>query len=368
MRPGRRIEAAWEGSRARTGARARAAQLLACLLWFCLAPLCARAEPLRVLLLGAPEAELTARVHGQTRDLPLVLQVVDPGAALDSTQAAQLGREHAAQVVVWSEATGSASLRIYVLDLDSGALRARDVVAHERETLAASTTAEIAALVVRSELSGSLAERDAALAAAASAVAPPPAAAPPSPAAAPAPAPAAPPGPWLLGAGYRFSVPVVPELVHAGALTLRRDIRAFALGLSGYGAGPLELERDGTEVRVLRFGLRLEALWGALLAPQLKFWLGGGAGCTGNARSTRTVASEQRATEDALSWSGNLGPQIELHWQPLRYLGLALAGGVDIVLWRTKFAYEDAAGQETLELFSRLEPWLLANLYTRFGR
>jgi hypothetical protein len=341
------------------------------LIWLALVPQLARAEPLRVLLLGAQEAELTARVHGQTRDLPLLLEVVDPGVPLDREQAERLGREHGAQVVVWSDATGNTSLRIYVLDLESAALRARDVVAPERETLAASTTAEIAALVVRSELSGSLAERDAALAAAAISVPPPPPAPEPTPPPAEPASPAAPPppapGPWLLAAGYRLSMPIAHELGQAGAFALRRDVGSVAIGVGAYGAGPLRLERAGTRVRVQRFGLRLEALWGATLT-HARFWLGAAAGCTGSARSTQAVGGDQRPTSDALNWSGNLGPLAELHWQPLRYLGLYLALGADFVLWRTKFAYEDANGVETLDTFSAVEPWAAAGLFTRLGR
>jgi hypothetical protein len=364
-----RIEKASDSLRAR--ARAAFESALACLIWLALVPQLARAEPLRVLLLGAQEAELTARVHGQTRDLPLLLDVVDPGVPLGREQAERLGREHAAQVVVWSEATGNASLRVYVLDLESAQLRARDVVAPERETLAASTTAEIAALVVRSELSSSLAERDAALAAAAISAPPPapaPAPAPPAseparPAASPPPA----PGPWLLAAGYRLSLPIAYELGQAGTFALRRDVASFAIGVGAYAAGPLQLERAGTQVRVQRFGLRFEALWGATLT-HTRLWLGAAAGCTGSARSTQEVGGDQRRTSDALNWSGNLGPLAELHWQPLRYLGLYLALGIDFVLWRTKFAYEDASGVETLDTFSPLEPWATAGLFTRLGR
>jgi hypothetical protein len=339
-----------------------------CLLGLGLAPLQTRAEPLRVLLLGAKDAELTARVHGQTRDLPLLLDVVDPGGRPDRERAEQLAREHAAQVVVWSEATGGASLRLYVLDLGSAQLRSRDVAARERETLAASTTAEMAALVVRSELSSTLAERDAAPAAAPPP--PPPPLPPPAPPAAARPAPVPPPAPnpWLLAAGYRLSLPIKDELAHAAALALRRDVGRFALGVAGYAAGPLELERAGTQIRVRRFGLRLEALWGPQIAARTRLWLGLAGGCTGNARSTRSVGSEQQPTADELRWSGLLGPQAELHWQPLRYLGLSLALGFDFVLWRTKFAYEDAGGQATLEAFSRIEPWAMAGLFTRFGR
>lgn len=370
-----RVRAATDSWRARARAATRAAyrlRALACLIWLAIAPPLARAEPLRVLLLGAQQAELTARVNGQTRDLPLLLEVVDPRAPLDREQAERLGREHAAQVVVWAEATGNASLRVYVLDLESAELRTRDVVAPERETLAASTTAEIAALVVRSELTGSLAERDAARAAAASSAPPPPAPAPePAPVppepASPAPPPAPAPGPWLLAAGYRLSMPIAYELGQAGAFALRRDVGSFAIGVGAYAAGPLRLERADTQVRVQRFGLRLEALWGATLT-HARLWVGAAAGCTGSARSTQAVADDQRRAPDALSWSGNLGPLTELHWQPVRYLGLYLSLGVDFVLWRTKFAYESASGVETLDTFSPVEPWAIAGLFTRLGR
>jgi hypothetical protein len=171
-----------------------------------------------------------------------------------------------------------------------------------------------------------------------------------------------------MAAGYRLSVPVAHELGQAGTFALRRDVGSFAIGVGGHAAGPLQLARAGTQVRVQRFGLRVEALWGATLTRG-RFWLGATAGCTGSARSTQAVGEDgQRPTSDALTWSGNLGPVAELHWQPLRYLGLYLALGADFVLWRTKFAYKDASGVETLDTLSPVEPWATVGLFTRLGR
>jgi hypothetical protein len=336
--------------------------------------------PLQVLLLAPSDAEISVRVRGQTRDLPLLLEVAEADEPFDRDEAERLGRERAAHVVVWSEPSGGRNLRVYVLDLSSAALRVRDVVAPAREALAASTTAEIAALVVRSELSGLLAERDAALARAAALAAD--AAAPPvttvvEPPAQPAPiqrsqkaAPAPAKGrerPWLLGAGYRASRPLSRALSHAGTLTLRRDLGSFALGLSGYAAGPLELADADTRVRLRRFGMRGEALRGLALGPRARLWFGAALGCAGTARTTHTVGQEQRPTANAVSWSGNVGVSGELHWQALPFFGLSLALGVDFVLWRTKFAYEDADGRQPLNALSRFDPWAIAGLFTRFG-
>ena len=62
-------------------------RLLACSLLLWLSAGSARGEALQVLLLGRPDAELAARVRGQTRDLPLVLQVAEAGARPDRAAA-----------------------------------------------------------------------------------------------------------------------------------------------------------------------------------------------------------------------------------------------------------------------------------------
>jgi hypothetical protein len=354
--------------------RLRRLRALACALLAWLAADRVQADALQVLLLGAPDAEIAARVRGQTRDLPLLLEVAEPPAPLDRAAAEQLGREHAAQVVVWSEPRDSAGLRVFVLDIESGELRERDVAAPTREALAASTTAEIAALVVRSELTGLIAERDAALARAAAPAPPQPAPSPPEPIrrAPPAPAPAPPPprapGPWLLGAGYRISRPLAGEPSHAGALALRRDIGRFAVGVDGYAARALELASGDTEARLRRFGFRLAALWGARPSAHTRVWLGAAAGCAATVRHTQALGDQQRATKDRLTWAGVLGPFGELHWQPVPALGLSLSIGVDIVLGRTKFTYEDAGQEQPLGALEHLDPWAIAGVFTRFGK
>src|SRR5687768_16429847 len=57
----------------------------------------------RVLLMAPAEAELTARILGQTRDLGVTLEVADGAAPQSSELAALAGRARAAAIVVWTQ-------------------------------------------------------------------------------------------------------------------------------------------------------------------------------------------------------------------------------------------------------------------------
>ena len=321
-------------------------------------------EPLRVLLLSPSGAEIASRVRGQTRDLPLLLSVTEANASPERLEAERLGREHAAQVVVWSMHAEGGSLRIFVLDLESADLQARDVAAPEGEALAASTMAEIVALVVRSELTSLIQERSARPASTENPTRAKTATAPPREPTPPAPRQET----WWLGAGYQGSRPLRGALGHAGALTLRLRLGSFAVGVRGYAAGPIDQASENTRIRLLRFGLRAEALWGFALAPKTSAWLGAEAGCTANRRNTRSVGPAQRSTADALTWSGELGLFGELQWQMLPRLGASLGAGLNFVLWPTQFLDQDATGRQRVAALSRYEPWAIAGLFTRFGR
>jgi len=355
--------------------RAPRANMLRGSLALLLTLLCALAagaqDSVTVLLLGTGseqrEAELTARIRGQTRDMTLQLRVHRQQAPITADGAGEQARASQAQIVVWTEATGPTGLKVRILDVASGELRARSVSTSEREALASSTMAEMAALVVRSELAALLAER------AARARRPPPEptpAPPPEPAPPPsAPMPVRPPhadASWLVALGYRPSLPIRDQLAHGVALAGRRELGKLVLGVVGQLAAPFTLSDPETRIRLRRGGLRAEALRALMLSARLRLLLGGAAGLTLTGRTTRAVRPPLQGAGGAITAGATLGLLTELHWQASRRLGVWLGAGVDGVLWRTKFAYESAAGRHQLGSLARFEPWLMLGFFARW--
>jgi hypothetical protein len=329
-------------------------------------------DALRVLLIAPAQAELTARILGQTRDLGVALEVADSPGPKDAQAASEAGLAHAATIVVWTEARGAAGLDLFVFEIDSQTLRTRRVSTPEKEALASSTTAEMAALVVRSELSTSLAElktkRERALAESTS----PKASEAPSLAAAAKQdsAPSAPPAaarPWLLSLAYRPSRPFRSTFAHGFALGIRRDLAGFALGLSAIGTLPLTLTKAGTEIRLNRLQLRLETHKRWQPRPSLQLLLGVAAGLSIDFRSTEKVEAPMIRTGDASAFSGGFGLSGQLEWQFSRSLGGLVGLGADAVPWRTRFVYEDGGKGGVVARLSWLDIWALVGFFTRFG-
>jgi hypothetical protein len=326
-------------------------------------------EAQRALLVAPAQAELTARILGQTQDLGVSIEVLDAEVPGDVQAAALAGRAHAAAIVVWTNARG-AGLDVSVLEVDTGELRTRRVSTPENEALASSTTAEMAALVVRSELSALLAEikaKNARRAAEpdkpAAAVAPPAATA--KPKLDGAPATSAPP--WTLSLAYRPSHPFHDTFAHGFALGVRRDLAGFALGFTAVGSLPLSLQDAGTEIRLTRLSLRLEGIkrWQPQPSLQLAFGLAASLGL--DFRSTARVPAPMVATGDAVTLTGAFGLLGQLEWAFSRHLGAILGVGADLVPWRTKFVYKDGADEGVVARLSWLDVWALVGLFTRFG-
>jgi hypothetical protein len=334
----------------------------------------ARAEgEQRVLLMAPAEAELTARILGQTRDLGVTLEVADGSPPAGREAASAAGRAHKAAIVVWPAAHGAAGLDLHVLEVETGELRTRRVSTPERETLASSTTAEMAALVVRSELSALLSELRAKRESAPvpsvntrEVAAPPskienqtPLSAPPSPA-------IDEPG-WRLLLAYRPSRPFRSTFAHALALGLRRDLSGFAFGATTIASLPLTVGRAGTEIRLNRLQLRLEGQKYWDVRPDLRFALGVAAGLSIDFRSTRKVAEDMVRTGNATTFSGSFGLLAQLDWLFSQRVGATLGLGADAVPWRTKFVYDDGAAGGQVARLSWLDIWGLVGFFTRFG-
>jgi hypothetical protein len=326
----------------------------------------------RVLLIAPTEAELTARILGQTRDLGVSLQVIDGNGPKDGPSAAELGRHYAAAIVVWTETHGAAGLDLHVLEVDTGELRTRRVSTPEKEALASSTTAEMAALVVRSELSALLSEIEAKRESKPSQSVNPvePAAQAESPAPEPAgaaPTPAAAGFPWTVALAYRPSRPFRTTFAHGLALGLRRDLLGFALGATLLGTLPFRIENAGTELRLTRLQLRLEAQKPWEVRPSLRLILGLAAGLSVDFRSTEQVEAPKVRTTDAATLSASFGLIGQLEWLFSTRVGAVLGVGADGVPWRTKFVYRDGAKTGVVARLSWLDVWALVGFFTRFG-
>jgi hypothetical protein len=340
----------------------------------------AAAESVRVLLLAPAQAELTARIRGQTRDLGIAIEQAEPEAALTAAAATEAGRAQGADLVVWAESSGANGLTLHILELETGQLRSRAVSTPANETLASSTTAEMGGLVVRSELSALLAERQARHEAAAQRASAPDAsqrsAAPPSTTPAPEvqPPPSVPPrpfppsGPWLLAFGYRPDRPLKSAWAHGFALTARRDLAGFALGLSASASLPVPLARADSRISLSRVQLRLEGLKQWSVSERTRLALGLAANLSFNRRSTERAGADREATAASTSVSGSFGLFAEAQWLFVPGVGGFVAGGADAVPWRTKFVLDDGDQETRLATLSWLDPWVMVGLFTRFGR
>ena len=119
----------------------------------------AQAAPLRVAIFDPDNRELRARVEGQTRDLPLRLVWIAPyvGRLPSARELEQTGKEQGASFVVSVAASASGGLTVQVYDVVRQQLRTRTVPApRTADRFGASTSAETAALIIRSELRAGL--------------------------------------------------------------------------------------------------------------------------------------------------------------------------------------------------------------------
>lgn len=132
---------------------------LAVLAWLYAASAHAQAT---VVYAGMPDAELFARIRGQTRDLPIVLHQTPSRAPRkpDSAELRALADQTDAELVVTVERLPSGAHAVYVYDAATGELRTRMAPAARRhDRFARSAAAETIALIVRGELSDALANR-----------------------------------------------------------------------------------------------------------------------------------------------------------------------------------------------------------------
>ncbi len=130
-------------------------------------PAFARAQSAKVkaLLCDPAQPELFSRVQGQTRDLPVQLQLstgCGDTASLAAARAQPLTAAAAAAVLIWLTARADGGYDIATFEAARHELRVREVAGvREQQALASSAVFEAVALVVRAELSALVGERGA---------------------------------------------------------------------------------------------------------------------------------------------------------------------------------------------------------------
>ena len=363
---------------------------------------------------GFDDAELLARIRGQTRDLPVRLISAAPVELLHPAQSElqALAREYSAEFVVTVDQQPNGSRTVYVLDVRAAELRVRSTPAPDRRhRFARSAIAETVALIVRGELSDALAAHAAQSPPAqesarsdATTVEQPPAerdvsepnrattSAPASPTLAPAesdePADVAasadtyehqrrgvrkgsepswlgPPTLSLELAG-RVSVPMADRYFLGAALGLRLSFAHLSVGLSASSTLPNRAQRQGLTLGLREHSVGLDAFAHLQLTAAALV----GLGVTGRwlfyRRSAESSAPEWNAEPADTSSTLAIGPQAELRWQLLQPLGLAVRAGLDVLLRPISFRYRTETNQSDpneLERQNRVAPWLAVGVY-----
>jgi hypothetical protein len=409
-----------------------------CLAWLAWIVICASASVTctcvtrvhaqsRVVCAGFDDAELLARVRGQTRDLPIVL-VTAASANVTQPSAEQLqaiARDNAAELVVSVDEEPNGARVVYVFDARTAELRVRKTPAPQRkQRFARSAAAETLALIVRGELSdilraralearaaseppstvssGSSAtssepstartERARSEAKATAKPAPreePAAAAQTEPEPEPEPEPEAPeatepeatepeatepdPGPsWLsttqlsLELAGRVSTPVSKRYFWSGALTLRWSFEHASIGVTAATSLANRAEREGLTLTLREHSVGIDVL--AHLPVSAAFRLGFGAAgrLSLYQRTANSSDPSWRPEPSSTSRSVALGPQAELRWQLAEHIGVNVRIGLDVLLRPVSWRYSPDASTRVpveLERQNRTEPWLSLGVF-----
>lgn len=346
----------------------------------------AAAADARVLCVDPHDPELVARIRGQSRDLPVSLQLIaaelsDPPTLTELDRAA---RAHGADFVVQVHAMTDEAQVIYVYDAGRHQLQVRSAPRPRRAArLSRSAAAETIALIVRGELRAALEAREQDRASDAPA---PDGVAPiistkrePEPE--PSPAPVADPVPDLpdpgehiatgaaLSAGLRGSLPGDSRVFISPLVVVQWRAERVAVGIAASTSLLSRARHQGLIIDLHRHGLSAEVLWRGVFSPELELDLGANVGVSMYRRATRTsLAATWRTEAPKMPISGSLGPMAELRWSFTRSVGLSVRAGLDVLLSPLQFdagAVDDDGARYEVSHLSRLEPWLALTLFVQ---
>ncbi|HET8937967.1 MAG TPA: hypothetical protein VFN67_31200 [Polyangiales bacterium] len=355
------------------------------------------------MVAGIDDAELLARIRGQTRDLPISL-ITDASPALSRPSAARLqniANEHAADFVVSVEQEPSGARVVYVLDARASELRVRAAPAPQRRhRFARSAVAETVALIVRGELADALAarasqskERPSSESSAASNTTQPGRSAPanaarseasqeptrtettPQPQSKPRPkqpepeprkpeqeprdehepeAELEPENPWhsdgppntwfiptqvSLELAGRVSTPITGRYFTGGSLSLRCTFESISIGVTGATSLANRAHIQGLTLRLREHAIGFDAF--VHLPLPAGFYAALGA-------SGRWLFYQRNASSGDVDWQPEpadtsttfaVGPQLELRWQLAEHLGVGVRFGLDVLLKPVSWRY-----------------------------
>jgi hypothetical protein len=377
-----------------------------------------------VVYAGITDAELLARIRGQTRDLPIAL-VPTTGAALSqqlsAAQLQSIAREQRADFVVSVSEEASGAHSVYVFDARTEEVRVRAAPAPDRKhRFARSAAAETIALIVRGELSDALAARvseaaraadtpstadttrtdvpatraDSASTPRADSTARADAAAPRDAAARPrTEAPRAPDiepeeeseeepedasdqqgaaAAWLvptqlsLELAGRVSTAISDRYFLGAALSLRVTFGYISLGVTGSTSLANRAHIQGLTLTLREHGIAVEALAHLPLPHALQLSLGASGRWLFYARDAASGDPAWRPEPANTSITFAVGPQVELRWQVAPHFGAGVRIGLDVLLRPVSWLYRldtNMRGPVELERQNRVEPWLSVGVF-----
>lgn len=367
--------------------------------WLCVTSVHAQSP---VVCAAFDDAELLARIRGQTRDLPISLITADD-ADVSQHSAAELqiiGREHDADFVISVDRAPNGARTVYIYDARAAELRVRTAPAPDRKhRFARSAAAETVALIVRGELSDALTARASQQAAAAeestaTAQAPPERSGPAKATtssqetgeAASRPARETDTQPtekaaaeraqrnaeeqseqdveldpdeedeeeeedsassFSLGPAQlslelagRASTPIDSRYFLGAALGLRVSFDHFSVGVTGSSTLPDRAEVQGLELTLREHGVGLDALAHLPLTAALRLGLGAAGRLLFYRRSAESGRPEWNPEPASTSSTLAIGPQAELRWQLTQHLGVSIRIGLDVLLRPISWRYQ----------------------------
>ncbi|MEY4577171.1 MAG: hypothetical protein RL701_1874 [Pseudomonadota bacterium] len=336
------------------------------------------AEP-RVVCVDPQDAELRARIRGQTRDLALEFVFVAETANADL---ALFAERNAASFVVEVRALTGGVREVSIYDAVTRELRTRRAEPPGRaERFSHSAVAETIALIVRGELTAALSARESAenQAPPATTNAPPlttpaPARTPTVPAADSGGATRAPKGPadvsprlFTLAAGIRASLPGAGRVFVSPELSARLRVTPVVIGLTVNTALRSRANVGGFNIDLYKHSLSVEALgvFALSAAPALELALGLNAAAIMYRRAQAATGDARwEPTDGKTSLSASLGALSELRWSFTHSFGLSVRVGLDVNL-RPLWLQTAGSPEMTNELsyLQRLEPWAALHLF-----
>jgi hypothetical protein len=372
------------------------------------------------------DAELLARIRGQTRDLPISL-FSDTSIRVSHPSEAQLqaiARQHSAEFVVSVDQEPNGSRSVYVLDVRAAELRVRSAPAPDRKhRFARSAAAETVALIVRGELSDALAARASRASEEARGKESTPSAATPPEHASPANATPGEPstsatartvtrpdsttraaepgtsGPGIRdedededkddehededededGGGFSLGIPpislelagrastAIDDRYFFGALlNVRLSFDYFSVGVTASSTLANRAEIQGLTLTLREHGFGVDALAHLPLTAATRLGLGVAGRWLFYRRSGESGNPEWNPEPADTSSTLAVGPQAELRWQLLQHLGASVRIGLDVLLrpisWRYRLDTNPRVPIE-LERQNRAQPWLAVGVY-----